>query len=166
MEQSRPRHKEESFLIVVKRSWFYVCIDFMFSLFFWLYSLLVILFFLSATFGFNNILTRILNASFNMTNQDIRNMVFIAIAIFVLFYVLLYINHLYNKKRYGTLRRRSYPAPVSNAELKTLRLMDIETIEKLQSEDYTVFETNPIVPLGGEKLEQKDIYLANRYRID
>ncbi|MBT2583862.1 poly-beta-1,6-N-acetyl-D-glucosamine biosynthesis protein PgaD [Planococcus sp. ISL-109] len=151
MEQSRPRHKEQNFLIVVNRSWFYVLIDFIFSLFFWLYSLVVVSFILSATFGFNNTLTKVLNASFNMTNQDIRTMFIAAIVVFLLFYVLLYINHVYNKKRFGTLKRRSYPAPVSNTELKTLGLMDIETIEKLQSEDYTVFDTNPIVPLGGEK---------------
>lgn len=152
MEQSRPRHKEKSFLIEVKRSWFYVIIDFMFSLFFWLYSLVVVLFFISATLGFNNILTRILNASFNTINQDIRDMVIASFVFFLLFYTLLYVNRIYNKKRFGTLERRSYPAPVNNAELKTLGLMDIETIEKLQSEDYSVFDKNPIVPLGGEKL--------------
>lgn len=152
MEQSRPRHKEKSFLIVVKRSWIYVCIDFIFSLFFWLYSLVVVLFFISATLGFNNTLTRILNASFNTINQDIRDMVIVSFVFFLLFYTLLYVNRLYNKKRFGTLERRSYPAPVNNAELKTLGLMDIETIEKLQSEDYSVFDKNPIVPLGGEKL--------------
>lgn len=166
MEQSRSRLKEESFLIVVNRSWFYTFIDVIFTLFFWFYSLLVVSYILSATLGFNNILTRILNASFTMINQDIRNAVIIAIAVFLLFYLLLYINHLYNKKKFGPLKRRSYPAPASNAELNSLGLMDLMTIEKLQREDYSAFDTNPIVPLGGEKLEEKNIYLDVHYRID
>lgn len=151
MEQSRPRHQEESFLIVVKRSWLYAGLDLMFTLFFWFYSVVVVLFMVSATIGFNNILTRILNSSFNTINQDIRSFVIAAFVVFLLFYALLYLNRLYNKKRYGSLQRRCYPTPVDNAELKTLGLMDIETIEKLQREDYSVFEKNPIVPLGGEK---------------
>ena len=151
MEQSRPRHQEESFLIVVKRSWLYAGLDLMFTLFFWFYSVVVVLFMVSATIGFNNILTRILNSSFNTINQDIRSFVIAAFVVFLLFYALLYLNRLYNKKRYGSLKRRCYPTPVDNEELKTLGLMDIETIEKLQREDYSVFEKNPIVPLGGEK---------------
>lgn len=166
MEQSRPRHQEESFLIVVKRPWLYAGIDFIFSLFFWLYSLLVVAFVFSATLGFNTILTRILNASFNMTNQDVRNSVFMAIGVFLLFYALLYLNHVYNKKKFGPLTRRSYPESASNTDLQELGLMKIETIEKLQREDYSVFDTNPIAALGGEDRDQKDVYVAEHYRLD
>ena len=151
MEQSRPRHEEKSFLIIGNRSWFRACLDFILSLFFWIYGLVVVLFFLSATLGFNTTLTKIINASLNTINQDIRNLVIVAIVVFLLSYTLLYINRLYNKQKFGNLKRRIYPTPVSNTELQALGLLDIETIEKLQSEDYTVFETNPIVPLGGEK---------------
>lgn len=105
----------------------------------------------SATLGFNTLLTRILNASFNTINQDIRNLVILVFVIFLVLYALLYLNYQYNKKRFGVLTRRKYPAGVSNVDLEALGLMDIEAIEKLQSEDYAVFEKNPIVPLGGEK---------------
>ncbi|MCH4825537.1 hypothetical protein [Planococcus halocryophilus] len=152
MEQPRPRYKEESFMIVVKRSWFYTCADVIFSLFFWLYSLVVVLFFLSAAFYSNNNLTRILNASLNTVNQDIRILVITGFVVFLVLFALLYVNHIYNKKRFGPLERRCYPSPVNNAELKNLGLLDSEIIEKLQSEDYTVFDTNPITPLGGGKL--------------
>ncbi len=151
MEQSRPRYEEKSFLIVGNRSWLRACIDFALSLFFWLYGLVVVVFFILATFGFNTTLTRIINSSLNTINQDIRNLVFVAIAVFLLSYALLYLNRLYNKQKFGTLKRRSYPAPVTNEDLQALGLLDIETIEKLQREDYSVFETNPIAPLGGEK---------------
>ncbi|MDE0583382.1 hypothetical protein ON064_10085 [Planococcus sp. A6] len=166
MEQPRPRYEEESFLIVVKRSWIYASVDFIFSMICWLYSVLVVIVVVSATVGSNNIFTRVMNSSFNMINQDIRLFIATALAVFLLFYALLFINHIYNKKRFGTLRRRRYPAPTSNAELKSLGLMDIEAIEKLQGEDYAVFETNPIVPLGGESVDQKDLYLDDHYRIN
>ncbi|HSI66006.1 MAG TPA: poly-beta-1,6-N-acetyl-D-glucosamine biosynthesis protein PgaD [Planococcus sp. (in: firmicutes)] len=151
MAQSGPRHKEESFLIVGNRSWLRAFIDLLFTLFFWGYSLLVVIFILSATFGFNNALTRVVNASFNTVNRDIRELMFLGLLIFLVFYILLYLNRLYNKRRFGSMTRRSYPAPVSNAELVALELMDSETIDKLQREDYTVFEKNPLTPLRGEK---------------
>ncbi len=165
MEQSRPRHQEEDYLIAVNRSWFYTCVDFTCTMFFWAYSLLVVAFISTATMGFNTTLTKIFNASLKMTNQDIRSFVVSAIVLFLLFYTFFYFNHLYNKKRFGSLNRRSYPAPTNSSDLKKLRLMDIETIEKLQGEDYTVFDTNPIAPLGGET-DQKDIHLVNNYRLD
>ncbi|RLQ86685.1 poly-beta-1,6-N-acetyl-D-glucosamine biosynthesis protein PgaD [Planomicrobium sp. Y74] len=151
MAQPRPRHEEENFLITGNRSWFRACIDLLFTLFFWGYSLVVVIFFLSATFGFNNGLTRIVNASFNTINSDIRNLVILGLAIFIVFYVILYMNRLYNKKRFGNLKRRSYPTAVSISELEALGLMDNETIAQLQREDYVVFEKNPIIPLSSEK---------------
>lgn len=151
MAQPRPRHQEESFLIVGNRSWFRAIIDLIFTLFFWAYSLLVVVFFVSATLGFNNRLTQIVNASFNTVNSDIRELVFLGLFIFFLFYIVLYINRIYNKKRFGSLKRRRYPAPVSHADLLALELLDDETIEKLQREDYIVFEKNPLTPLRGEK---------------
>lgn len=151
MAQSRSRHEEESFLIAGNRSWFHACVDFIFTLFFWVYSLTVVLFFLSATFGFTNPLTRTLNTSFNTINQDIRHLVILAIGMFLLFYVALYINRSYNKQKFGTLHRRSYPTPANNTELESLGLMDIEAIEKLQREDYAVFDANPITSLKDEK---------------
>lgn len=151
MAQSRPRHQEESFIIAGNRSWLHAGIDLVFTLFFWAYSLLVILFIVSATIGFNNQLTRVINASFNTINQDIRNLVLLALIIFAVLYAILYLNRLYNKKRFGGLTRRTYPVPTSNMELESLSLMDLAAIEKLQSEDYAVFETNPLTPLEGKK---------------
>ena len=150
MAQSRPRHEEEKFLITGNRSWFRACIDYLFTLFFWGYSLLVVIFFLSATLGFSNSLTRIVNATFNTVNSDIRNLVILGFGIFLVFYAVLYVNRLYNKKRFGSLKRRNYPAAVSTSELESLGLMDKGTIAQLQREDYIVFEKNPIIPLSSE----------------
>jgi len=147
MAQSGPRLEEENFIITGNRSWFHVIVDTFFTLIFWAYSLLVVVFFLSATFGFNTILTQIVNAAFNTVNQDIRDLVLLGLAIFLVFYALLFINRLYNKKKFGVLRRRHYPNAVTNTELASLGLMGEEAIEKLQNSDYAVFETNPITPL-------------------
>ncbi|OWR33084.1 hypothetical protein CDO73_00825 [Saccharibacillus sp. O23] len=151
MEQSGPRHEEESFLIAGNRSWFRACFDFLFSLIFWAYGLAVVFFFVSATFGLHNGLITILHASFHTADQDVRHLVMLAFGIFLLFYAILYINRVYNKKRFGILQRRTYPPAVDNLELKSLGLMDPEIIEKLQTNDYIVFETNPITPLDRKK---------------
>lgn len=151
MAQSRPRFEEETFIIDGNRSVLHTCIDFVLTLFFWLYSLLVIVFFASATFGFSNSLTRIINASFNTTNQDIRGLVLLAFSFFLVFYAVLRLNRLYNMKKFGSLTRRIYPTATTNAELESLGLMDITAIEKLQNEDYAVFKENPIVPLERRK---------------
>lgn len=151
MAQSGPRLEEENFIITGNRSWFHVIVDTLFTLFFWTYSLLVVVFFLSATFGFNTMLTQIVNAAFNTVNQDIRDLVLLGVAVFLIFYVSLFINRLYNKKKFGILTRRHYPEAVTNTELASLGLMDEKTIEKLQSSDYAEFETNPIVPLERKK---------------
>lgn len=151
MEQPRPRHQEENFLIVGNRSWFRAIIDLIFTLFFWAYSLLVVVFFVSATLGFNNTLTRTVNASFNTVNSDIRELVFLGLFIFIVFYTGLFFNRMYNKKRFGSLTRRRYPNSVSHTDLVALELLDSETINKLQHEDYIVFEKNPLTPLKGEK---------------
>ncbi|UJF26151.1 PgaD family protein [Planococcus sp. 107-1] len=151
MAQSGPRLEEENFIITGNRSWFHVIVDTLFTLIFWAYSLLVVVFFLSATFGFNTILTQIVNAAFNTVNQDIRDLVLLGLAVFLIFYALLFINRLYNKKKFGVLKRRHYPDAVTNIELASLGLMDEDAIEKLQNSDYAVFETNPITPLERKK---------------
>lgn len=150
MAQSGPRHQEESFIIAGNRSWFRAFVDLLFTLFFWYYSFVVVFFILSATVGWSNSLTQVLNASFNTVNSDIRNLVFLAFFLFLVLYGSLNLNRLYNKKKFGSLTRRTYPEPVSNAELAALGLMDLETIENIQREDYTIFESNPITPLRGE----------------
>ena len=150
MEQSRQRSEEE-LIIVGNRSTFRFIFDVILTLFFWVYSLLVIAFFVSAMVGYSNSFSRILNMSFNTTNSQVRILLLIGVIFFCSFYVLLRTNRYYNKKRFGSLARRTYPKPVTNQDLNKLELMDEETIKRLQSEDYITFEENPIISLKKEK---------------
>lgn len=150
MEQSRQR-SEEDVIIVGNRSNLRFIVDVILTLFFWAYSILVIAFFVSAIVGYSNPFSRILNMSFKTTNSQVRILLLIGVIFFCSFYLLLRINRFYNKKRFGSLARRNYPTPVTNQDLNALELMNEETIERLQTEDYIIFEENPIISLKKEK---------------
>ena len=150
MEQSRSRTKE---IVIIEdnRSNLRFVIDIIITLFFWCYTLNVMTFILSSSFGYSNSLTRVLNSAFKTTNDQVRLLFLFGLILFISFYMLLSINRIYNKKRFGSLARRTYPTNVTNKDLTTLQLMNDETIEKLQAADYIVFEKNPIVSLEEEK---------------
>ena len=150
MEQSRPRLKE-NVIIEGNRSKLRFVLDLIMTLFFWCYTLIVMTFILSASFGYSNSLTRVLNSAFKTTNDQVRLLFLFGLILFISFYMLLSINRIYNKKRFGSLARRTYPTNVTNKDLTTLQLMNDKTIEKLQAADYIVFEKNPIVSLEEEK---------------
>lgn len=150
MEQSRPGSKE---IVIIdgNRSNLRFFIDIIITLFFWCYTLIVMIFILSASFGFSNPLTRVLNSSFNTTNGQVQLLSLFGLILFITFYLLFCVNRFYNKKRFGSLTRRTYPENVTNDDLMSLQLMDKENIEKLQTTDYIVFAENPIISLEEEK---------------
>lgn len=150
MEQPRQRFKEKP-IIIGNQSKLRFSFDVFLTMFFWGYSAAIILFFISATIGFDNAVTTTFHSSFNSTNNDIRLLVFIAFIMFISFYILLSMNRIYNKRRFGVLKRRIYPMDVTINDLKELNLMDMDTITKLQKMDYIVFDENPIVSLESEK---------------
>lgn len=129
-------------------------IDILITLFFWMYTIIVMIFILSATTGFSNFVTRTLNTAFKTTNSEVQAVIFLGFVIFLIIYLLLFINHLYNKKRFGKLTRRTYPETVTERDLIALQLMSAENIEKLRS-NYVVFENNPIISLEKEKKHEE-----------
>jgi hypothetical protein len=150
MEQPRQGIKEKP-IIIGNQSKLRFSFDVFLTLFFWGYSVVIIVFFASATFGLDNAVTETLHSSFNSTNNEIRLLILIALVMFTCFYLLLSMNRIYNKKRFGILKRRIYPTDVTIDDLKELNLMDIETIHQLQKMNYIIFEENPIVSLETEK---------------
>lgn len=150
MEQSRPWTKE---IVIIEdnRSNLRFVIDIIITLFFWCYTLIVMIFILSSSLGFSNPLTRVLNSTFKTTNDQVRLLFLFGLILFFSFYILLSINRIYNKKRFGSLARRTYPINVTNKDLSNLQLMNDENIENLQTSDYIVFEKNPIISLEEEK---------------
>lgn len=141
-------------IISGNRSNFRFVIDILITLFFWVYTLIVVFFILSATTGFSNIVTRTLNNAFKTTNSEIQAVILFGFVTFCIIYLLLLINRLYNKKRFGKLTRRTYPEVVTERDLMALQLMTTENMEKLQS-NYVVFEKNPIISLEEEKKHEE-----------
>jgi poly-beta-1,6-N-acetyl-D-glucosamine biosynthesis protein PgaD len=150
MEQSRPRTKE---IVIIEdnRSNLRFVLDIIMTLFFWCYSFIVMIFILSASFGYSNSITRVLNSAFKTTNGQVRLLFLFGLILFIIFYILLSMNRIYNKKRFGSLTRRIYPSDVTNKDLNNLQLMNDENIKKLQTSDYIVYDKNPIVSLEEEK---------------
>jgi len=150
MEQSRSRLKE-NVIIEDNRSNLRFFLDIIMTLFFWCYTIIVMIFILSASFGYSNSITRVLNSAFKTTNGQVRLLFVFGFVLFISFYFLLSMNRIYNKKRFGSLARRTYPTNVTNKDLSNLQFMNAENIEKLQAADYIVFEKNPIVSLEEQK---------------
>ena len=150
MEQSRSRLKE-NVIIEDNRSNLRFFLDIIMTLFFWCYTIIVMIFILSASFGYSNSITRVLNSAFKTTNGQVRLLFVFGFVLFISFYFLLSMNRIYNKKRFGSLARRTYPTNVTNKDLSNLQLMNAENIEKLQTADYIVFQKNPIVSIEEEK---------------
>ncbi|AUD13228.1 MULTISPECIES: hypothetical protein [unclassified Planococcus (in: firmicutes)] len=153
MVKSRSRSKE-IMIISGNRSNFRFVADLLITLFFWVYTVIVMIFILSATTGFSNIVTRTLNTTFKTTNSEVQAVILFGFIVFIVLYLVLFINRLYNKKRFGKLTRRTYPETVTERDLLSLQLMSVENIEKLQS-NYVVFERNPIISLEEEKIHEE-----------
>lgn len=150
MAQSRPRTQED-FIIAGNSSRLRFALDLVLTLFFWLYTFLVVFYFATSLFAIENELSRLLHTTFNTTNRDAILLLAIGTGLFIIFYLALHTNRLYNKKRFGTKKRRVYPADVTLTELTGLGLMKEQEILRLQEEDYVVFEQNPIISLKKEK---------------
>lgn len=150
MAQSRPRTQED-FIIAGNSSRMRFALDLVMTLFFWLYTFLVVFYFVASVFAIENDLSRLLHATFNTTNRDAILLLAIGTGLFIIFYLALHTNRLYNKKRFGTKKRRVYPAAITLAELTALGLMEEQEILRLQQENYIVFEHNPIISLKKEK---------------
>ncbi|MFP3323297.1 hypothetical protein R0K05_09310 [Planococcus sp. SIMBA_160] len=153
MVKSRSRSKE-IMIISGNRSNLRFLSDLLITLFFWGYTIIVMIFILSATTGINNGVTRTLNTTFKTTNSEVQAVILFGFTIFIVIYLLLFTNHLYNQKRFGHLTRRTYPKTVTEHDLLSLQLMSAENIEKLQN-NYMVFERNPIISLEEEKQHEE-----------
>ncbi|WP_404466951.1 hypothetical protein [Planococcus rifietoensis] len=153
MVKSRSRSKE-TMIISGNRSNLRFVSDLLITLFFWGYTIIVMIFILSATTGISNGVTRTLNTTFKTTNSEVQAVIGFGFTMFIVIYLLLFTNHLYNKKRFGQLTRRTYPKMVTERDLLSLQLMSVENIEKLQS-NYVVFEKNPIISLEEEKQHEE-----------
>ncbi|WP_114569937.1 poly-beta-1,6-N-acetyl-D-glucosamine biosynthesis protein PgaD [Exiguobacterium flavidum] len=119
----------------------------------WLYTAVVVWLFMSAVIGLNDPWISSVKTAFKVNNAELRNFLLLGTALFLFAFIVLYFWKLYNKKHFGSRKRRTYPAPVTMEELAELGLIPEETILRLQSERVIVFESNPVKDLA--KVERK-----------
>ena len=83
----------------------------------------------------------------NVTNADIRELLFFGLVSSFVAALLLFIWRTYNKRKYGPLNRRQMPKDTTLDDWLALDLMEPEDIHRLQSDKVIVFEKNPVKEL-------------------
>lgn len=152
MEFSRSRNETEQLigqdvLVKTKRSFVRSFIEILLTVVFWIYTLVVSWFFVSALLNQNDRYIATLKSALNVTNEDIRGLISFAVLILIGLATLLFVWRTYNKKRYGPLNRRKAPTPTTLEELNNLGLIEPSTIEMLQHDKVIIFEKNPVKDL-------------------
>jgi poly-beta-1,6-N-acetyl-D-glucosamine synthesis protein len=136
--------KSKSFIIKSKRSLWREVVVGIFTLLVWVYCLTVVYFFVDALFYLNHEFPALFKTIFKMTTNDIWDIFKIGAILLISMYILLSAWGSYNKKKYGSLRRRKYPAPTTEEDLLKLNIIDEISYEELKNERIIVFEKNPI----------------------
>ena len=83
----------------------------------------------------------------NVTNADIRELLFFGLVSSFVAALLLFIWRTYNKRKYGPLNRRQMPKDTTLDDWLALDLMEPEDIHRLQSDKVIVFEKKPVKEL-------------------
>ncbi|MBP1925090.1 biofilm PGA synthesis protein PgaD [Sedimentibacter acidaminivorans] len=117
------------------------------NIFMWLYMLVVVYFFISACFNYNDYFIGILKISFKITNYDIRMFLLSTFIFFIIFFVGLLMWKYYNKNRFGKLNRRAMPNESTDDDMLALNLIDPNAYELLKYQKVIIFEKNPIKEL-------------------
>ncbi|GGE67441.1 poly-beta-1,6-N-acetyl-D-glucosamine biosynthesis protein PgaD [Priestia taiwanensis] len=142
---------ENEILVKTKHSFIRKIIALLFTLIFWLYTIVIFWFFLSALFNIYDPYMAIVKIAFNVTNANIRELLLLSFVLFLVSTAMLFIWRTYNKKRFGSLTRRSMPTHTTMKDWLALDLMDESDINMLQTNKVTVFYTNPV-----KELQEKD----------
>ena len=88
-----------------------------------------------------------------MNNSDIKEFLFIGAIIFSIIYTSLIAWSVYNRRKYGKLKRRKYPTDTTREDMLNLNIIDEDIYELLQNNKVIVFEKNPI-RISGEIYEK------------
>lgn len=147
MVKSRQRESKNGIIIHTKINWTREIVVTAFSMIVWFYCIVVVLFFISALFNYNNPYINLIKTSFKMTNHNILTFMLLILLIWLSFYIGLSIWRIYNLKRFGFLNRRTQPTHTTKEELLNLGLMNEKDYQLLHQSRVVVFEKNPIKEL-------------------
>lgn len=138
------RKTSDEFLIKSRQPFIDKIFAFIINAFLWLYMAVIIYFFMSAVFDYNDYYIGLLKISFNMSNYDIRIFLLKAFIYFSIFFTILLSWKYYNKIRYGRLNRRSKPLMTTDEDMLRLNLIDSEVYNVLKRDKVIIFEKNPV----------------------
>jgi hypothetical protein len=148
MEQSRSRvsqiERNKRFIVKSKRHILRDMVVIFFSSLVWVYTLVVVYFFVDAVFSLNHPIPTIIKTWFKMTNRDVVMFLLAVVIGFVIIYLLLWSWSQYNRLKYGKLRRRRYPQPSESVDFIKLGMIDFEIYQQLQNAKEITLEKNPM----------------------
>ncbi len=133
-----------TFIVTSHRSLLKRVLETLFTVSFWCYGLSVGLFFAANLFNINFLNVRLLNGAFKLTVEEINAFFYLSLFLFALILMSLFAWKFYNSRRFGRLRRRTYPKDTTYDDLLALNLVDNDTLMLLQTSNLVSFETNPI----------------------
>lgn len=113
----------------------------------WSYMVLIYAFFITAFFNTDLWVTRWFKQAYGLTNASIQSFSFMTFLGFAGFLSLLTAWRVYNKRRFGHLRRRTYPPMTTTEEILALQLIGAKDYQTLHENKVIVFERSPIAPL-------------------
>lgn len=143
MDKSGPG-KSDTFIVRSEKVWWRELVVIVFTVLVWVYCLTVVCFFVDAVSGSNHEYARLFKIAFKMNNVEIISFIEIGVGLFAAIYSLLWIWMQYNRRRYGGLTRRKYPALTTQEDLMRLHMIDENVYAELQQAKVVVIETNPI----------------------
>ena len=127
-----------------RRSFFRELVIVLLTIVAWLYCLAVIYFFVDSLLGLNHWIPGLVREYFQTDSGDVRTFVFFIGLLYVLIFVLLLAWSIYNKKKFGLLRRRKYPTDTTDQDILALGMIDEDVFEKIKTAKRAQFQNNPI----------------------
>jgi len=132
------------FIVKTKKSVFREMVIILLSLVAWTYCLAVTWFFVDSIFAMNQAIPERIRDYFGMDAGTVRRFSALILLLFVLFFLLLLAWSVYNKRKFGSLRRRKYPQKTTEEELLALKMIDRSVFLELQNAKRISFNNNPI----------------------
>lgn len=136
--------RNNAMIVKTRRSWFREVIIVILTAVAWLYCLGVIYFFVDSLFGLDHRIPRLIRGYFQTDSDDVRKFVFFVALMYVLIFMMLLTWSIYNKRKFGGLKRRKYPPQTTDQEILALGMMDKDVFEKIKTAKRTQFQNNPI----------------------